>query len=321
MTAEDGGNPAESDPRPAERTAPLTPAENAQLALLLEVAGTPKPGNVDRRRDLADLRFEQFLAGAVGSARGLRMAAETDPDAPGLGDAFEMAVAGMSRQSGSNTQFGCLLLLVPLVRAAARGDLSPGGVDAVCRATTVDDAVGFYRAFEHVAVAVADPPADAAALDVRRGGAAEPALRERDLSLRDVMTLSVDPDPAGDGDSETRLPDTNAREWVEGFPRAFEGAATLLADDGPVLDRTAGLFLDYLAAEPDTLVATNHGVDAAREVRERAAAVRDEVAESGSLGPAEALAEAFVDEGINPGTTADRTAAALFVALERGLEV
>ena len=35
------------------------PAENAQLALLLEVTGTPKPGNVDRHRDYPGLRFEQ----------------------------------------------------------------------------------------------------------------------------------------------------------------------------------------------------------------------------------------------------------------------
>ena len=38
-----------------------SPADDAVLALLLEVAGTPKPGNVDRRRDLDDLRFESFL--------------------------------------------------------------------------------------------------------------------------------------------------------------------------------------------------------------------------------------------------------------------
>lgn len=294
-----------------------SPAVNAELALLLEVSGTPKPGNVDRRRDLADLRFEQFLAGAVGSAAGLRLAAG---DAP-VGEAFERAVAGMARRAGANTQFGCLLLLVPLVRAAADGDLSPDGVDAVCRATTVDDAVAFYRAFERVDVAVADPPVDAAALDVRRGSAAEPALRERGLTFRDVMAVSADPSGGARGaDAPTRLPDTNAREWVEGFPRTFEGAETLLADDRPVGERTARLFVEFLAADPDTLVATRHGVETAYEVQDRAAAVRDEVVETGSLAPAESLAEAFVEEGINPGTTADRTAAALFVALERGVE-
>jgi triphosphoribosyl-dephospho-CoA synthase len=288
---------------------PRTPSENAELALLLEVAGTPKPGNVDRHRDLDDLRFEQFLAGSVGSTVGLRAAADGAP----LGEAFERAVRGMSRQSGGNTQFGCLLLLTPLVSAAADGELTREAVRERCRGTTVDDAVAFYRAFEHVDVAVGDPPEDADDLDARRGSDAEPALREREATLWDVMELSADPDE--------RVPDTNAQEWVEGFPRTFEAADVILADDGPVLDRAARCFLRELATEPDTLVATNHGESAAREVRERAASTLAEVEEAGSLDPAEELAEAFVDEGVNPGTTADRVAAALFVALERGLDV
>ena len=291
------------------RESPRSPAENAELALLLEVAGTPKPGNVDRHRDLGELRFEQFLAGSVGSARGLRMAAAGAP----LGRAFERAVSGMSRQSGGNTQFGCLLLLTPLVSVAARGDLSAAAVEARCRATTVDDAVAFYRAFEHVDVAVGEPPEGADQLDARRGSDAEPALRDRGFTLRNVMALSADPDEG--------VPDTNAQEWVEGFPRTFAAAEELLADGGSPLDRAARCFLRELASEPDTLVATKHGPETAREVQERAAVTLTAVREEGSLAPAESLAEAFVSEGINPGTTADRVAAALFVALERGLRV
>ena len=278
------------------------PAANAELALLLEVAGTPKPGNVDRHRDLADLRFEQFLAGAVGARPGLEGAAAGDP----VGEAFETAVAGMSEQSGGNTQFGCLLLLVPLVRAAAAGDLSPDGVADLCADTTVDDAAGFYRAFERVDVAVSDPPEGLDALDVRRGVEAVPALRERGLALSDVMAESADP-PDGPGDA-------NAREWVEGFPRTFRAAETIRADEGPVAERAARAFLDLLAEAEDTLVRTQHGPAVAREVRERAASVA-------SLAEAEEWAEELVERGINPGTTADIAAAALFVALERGVSV
>ncbi|WP_253736399.1 triphosphoribosyl-dephospho-CoA synthase [Halohasta salina] len=278
-------------------------AENAQLALLLEVAGTPKPGNVDRHRDLDDLRFEQFVAGAVGARDGLDRAADGDP----VGAAFEQAVDGMSNQEGGNTQFGCLLLLVPLIRAAADGSLTPEGVRSVVESTTVDDAVGFYRAFEHVDVAVGDPPPEADELDVCRGSDAAEALRRRSLTLYDIMALSADPDG--------RIGDGNAREWVSGFERTFRAADRLLADEGPVGDRTARVFLDLLAEEPDTLVATNHGEATAREVSARAAAV------DGDLDAAEGLADEFVEAGYNPGTTADITAAALFVALQRGLEV
>jgi triphosphoribosyl-dephospho-CoA synthase len=298
------------NPRPsAESDRDRTPAENAQLALLLEVSGTPKPGNVDRHRDLDELRFEHFMAGAVGAAAGLRRAEAGDP----VGVAFEEAVAGMATQQGGNTQFGCLLLLVPLVRAAATDDLSPAGVSDVVAATTVDDAVQFYRAFEHVDVAVGDPPPDADALDVRRGAAAESTLRERELPLAAIMELAADP---AEG-----VPDGNAREWVTGFDRAFTAADTVLADEGPIGDRTARLFLDLLAAQPDTLVATTHDAATAREVSQRAATVAERIAADGDLTAAEELAAEFVDAGYNPGTTADLTAAALFIALERGLSV
>ncbi|MFB6092324.1 MAG: triphosphoribosyl-dephospho-CoA synthase [Haloquadratum sp.] len=275
------------------------PAANAQLALLLDVGAAPKPGNVDRDHDLADLRLEHFLAGAVGAGAGLGRAAAGAP----VGVAFERAVAGMSRQSGGNTQFGALLLLVPLVRAAADPDreLAPDGVAAVVASTTVADAADFYRAFDHVDVAVGDPPEDGAVPDVRRGGAAVPTLRERDLTLADVMERSED--------------DGNATEWTTGFERTFETAASIVADDGPVTARIARAFVDRLAREPDTLVRTNHGAAVAADVRRRAADAR---------GDPEAVADLDDDlraAGINPGTTADLVTAATFVALERGVGV
>ena len=274
------------------------PAENAQLALLLEVTGTPKPGNVDRHRDYPALRFEHFAAGAVGALPGLRMAADGAP----IGAAFERAVDGMSDQSGGNTQFGALLMLVPLVRAAADDRLSPSGVAAVVEATTVEDACRFYRGFEYVDVAVGDPPDDLDDLDVRRGGNATDALRRRETTLYDVMELSAD----GDG---------VAAEWTNGFERSFEVAEWLLADEGPVYRRASRAFLRLLADEEDTFVVTRNGPDAAAEATRRARAVlRGEE-------DAEELAEEFVDRNVNPGTTADLTAAGLFVALQRGLEV
>jgi triphosphoribosyl-dephospho-CoA synthase len=277
-----------------------TAAQDAQLALLVEVAGTPKPGNVDRRRDLADLRFEQFLAGAVGAADGLRAAEDRTP----VGNAFELAVAGMSDQSGGNTQFGALLLLVPLTRAAADGDLSPAGITDVVEATTVGDAAAFYRAFEHVDVAVGEPPADVRAPDVRRGSGATAALEERDLTLFDVL-------------ADSAAVDDVAREWTTGFERSFRIADELGRRTGPVTHRAAAVFLDELAREPDTHVAKVHDDDVARRVVTRA----QEAREGGDPALVEAFADALVDEGINPGTTADLVAAGLFVALRRGVEV
>jgi len=292
----------------------VNPAENAQLALLLEVAGTPKPGNVDRERDLPDLRFEHFLAGAVGAGDGLRAAADGAP----VGEAFERAVDGMSRQSGGNTQFGALLLLVPLARAAAADDLSPGGATRVVEDTTVEDAANFYRAFDHVDVYVGDPPEDADELDVRRGSDAIPAVRDRGLTLSEVLALGDDTD-TDERNSSSRpsesdsLGDDVAAEWTGGFERTFWAADRLADFSGPASGQGARVYLELLGREPDTLVAKKHGRKVAESVR-----VRAQEALEGGPAVVEAFAESLVADGINPGTTADITAAALFVALARG---
>lgn len=273
-------------------------AENGQLALLLEVTGTPKPGNVDRDREYDDLRFEHFVAGAVGAQRGLRMAA----DGSRVGRAFERAVAGMSDQTGGNTQFGALLLVTPLVRAAVSDRLTSDGARALVEETTVADACDFYRAFDHVDVAVDDPPENADVPDVRQGSGAVETVRENSTTLHDVMEHAAGHDGV-------------AAEWTNGFPRSFEVAEWLLDDDGPVYRRTSRAFLRLLADDPDTFVRIRNGDDAATEVTERAQAVLDGEED------ADALADEFVERDINPGTTADITAAGLFVALERGLEV
>jgi triphosphoribosyl-dephospho-CoA synthase len=291
----DPSDSADSD----DPTAPTrTSAENAQLALLLDVAGTPKPGNVDREREYADLRFEHFLAGAIGARRGLAMAEAGAP----VGEAFERAVRGMATQRGGNTHFGALLLCCPLVRAAAAEDLTPGGAAAVVAGTAVADAADFYRAFEHVDVAVADPPEGLDALDVRRGADAATALRERGLSLFDVMELSAERDGV-------------AREWVSRFERSFALADRLAALEGPIAERASRTYLEALAAVPDSFVAINHDAGTAREVSERAEGVL-----SGAEDTRE-FAEELIEREVNPGTTADITAAGLFIALERGLEI
>ncbi|MEE6210020.1 triphosphoribosyl-dephospho-CoA synthase [Salarchaeum sp. III] len=276
-----------------------SPGANAELALLLEVAGTPKPGNVDRHRDFPDLRFEHFLAGAVGARPGLD---DAESGAP-VGEAFERAVVGMSEQSGGNTQFGCLLLLVPLVRAASERALTPEALTHVVEHTTVADAAGFYRAFDHVDVSVPDLPEDADALDVRRGGDAVPELEARDLTLYDIM-------------AESAPEDGNAVEWTTGFRRTFAAADRIEAGTGSILDRVTDAFLFLLADEPDSLVAGQHGREVAREVSDRASELLD--APDADIA---AFADDLVARDINPGTTADVTSAALFVALERGVSV
>ena len=270
-------------------------ARLAEQALLLEAAATPTPGNVDREHDTPGLRFEHLLAGAAGARSGL----DRLESGSSVGDGFETAVAGMADAAGTNAQFGALLLLAPLVRAAVDSACTPTAADRVVAETTVEDAAAFYRAFDHVDVRVGDPPDDVDVPDVRLGSDAVPAVRERQLTLRDVLAAGSDRDG-------------NARELIGGFERTFDAAARLSQLDGPVGVRAPKLHLELLADEPDTLVATKHGPAVAREVRERAVEVDPDDEEA-----IRAFAADLVEREINPGTTADLLAGALFVALVR----
>ena len=88
----------------------------AQLAMLLEVSATPKPGNVDRDHDFDDTKYEHFLASAIGVGPIFERVAIAKK---GIGSFIRDSVEESIRwQSGGNAHFGAFLLLVPLVMAA-----------------------------------------------------------------------------------------------------------------------------------------------------------------------------------------------------------
>ncbi|MSO82492.1 MAG: triphosphoribosyl-dephospho-CoA synthase, partial [Acidobacteria bacterium] len=120
--------------------------------------------------------------------------------------------------------------------------------------------------------------------------------------------------------------DAVAREYATAFEVTFEIGAPALEQarrDGlPWDDAVVQTFLTVLAAAPDTHVARRAGEAAAVEVSERA---RQVLAAGGvrSVGGRQAIEE--MDRALrdarnirNPGTTADLTAAAMFVVLLRG---
>lgn len=278
------------------------PGRTAALALLLEATSGPKPGNVDRDHDHDDATLHHFVASAHAVGPPLGRAAE----AATIGAAIEEATAAAGGHGGGNTHFGAILLLAPLVAAAGADDLLGGARRAVA-GTTPDDAARFFAAFDHVDVALPpveelDGSADIEGLDAR-----DPATRDRvraeDVTLEEVMRRSADVDGV-------------AREWTRGFPRTVAAADRLDrhfdADRVDASERAVvATTLDLLAEEPDTFVAKRHGEDVAREVVDRAAAVRD------GEERLEVLDAALVERGINPGTTADIVAGGLFVALRR----
>lgn len=286
-------------------------AAAAQLACLLE-ASAPKPGNVSPGRPFTDTRYEHFLASAAAIGGPFVGAGRRS-----LGTTVRLAVEATAAWTPSNTNLGLVLLLVPLVyaaRLASAGDRPGHGVPTpppwaglrgalhrVLEATTVDDARDVYEAIRRAAPA-----------GLGRAGSQDVA-NEPTTTLLDAMRLAASRDGI-------------AREYATTFEVTFETGVPVLTrarhdglswDDGVV-----EMFLTILARYPDTHVARRGGTAAAAEISRKA----QTALEAGGVrsGPGRLaidemdLALRDADNTSNPGTTADVTAAAIFVVLLTG---
>ena len=281
----------------------------AQLACLLE-ASAPKPGNVSPGAPFGDTTYEHFLASAAAIGPALGGAGTR-----GVGETIHRAVAATRRWTSANTNLGIVLLFAPLARAAAvHLDLhgTPGSTDIrssqlrrtlgdVLRGTTIHDARDAYAA-----IRIANPGGLGTSTE-------QDITDDPTVTLTDAMRLAQDRDGI-------------AREYATDFQATFESAVPTL-----VSARTAGFdwndavvetFLTVLASFVDTHIARRAGANAAADVTRQA---REVVAaggvrsEAGRAGIAR-LHAALRGNGnrANPGTTADITAAAIFVVLLGG---
>jgi triphosphoribosyl-dephospho-CoA synthase len=272
-------------------------AASVQLACLLEVSA-PKPGNVSPRAGFHDTRYEHFLASAAAIAPAF-LDAGTQP----VGETVLRAITDTRRWTSANTNLGIVLLLAPLARAAhmSHPESLRDRVRDVLAATTVADADAAYRA-----IRLAHPGGlgEASAQDI----ASPPTV-----TLMSAMQLAADRDDV-------------AREYVTTFARTFTVGVPALSEA-----RSAGLawsdaivecYLALLADSPDSLITRKLGPDAAERVRSRAREVRSAGGMRTKAG--RRAVESFDSElrdaenSMNPGTTADITAAAVFVMLLNG---
>lgn len=263
----------------------MTAAERAQLAMMLEVTAFPKPGNVDRCHDYPETRLEHFLASTIFAREALEEAARGEGR---IGEIIGHAVRDTSGHSGGNTHFGAFILLVPLVY----GRDIPGALAAVAK-TDTSDAIAFYKAFAMTAVKMNATDE----LDVNDPHTLT-LIRNRDMTLLDIMQHSA-------------AHDMVAREWVTGFPLVRRGA-DLLKQIGTGRQSIVDSFLTLLATEPDTFIIKKHGPEVAQETMRRARDVID------GKYPLQQFDEELIRRDINPGSIADITIAAIFIALGEG---
>jgi triphosphoribosyl-dephospho-CoA synthase len=110
--------------------------------------------------------------------------------------------------------------------------------------------------------------------------------------------------------------DSIARLWAEGYQSLADGLVADLetaVDTFPLEAAIVHAFLRQLAREPDSLIARRHGRDTADDVSLRAAAA---VAHPDTIPAFDTFLRS--PRRLNPGTTADLTAAALYMLLWTG---
>jgi triphosphoribosyl-dephospho-CoA synthase len=289
-----------------------------ELAILLEVSGYPKPGNVHRTADFPETRYEHFLASAVAVAPSFRKAAKQGirvseemivPSEVGIGNIIRDAVDRMRRsQSGGNTLLGAIILLAPI--AAAAGMVSNGfslpklrkNVGVVVESTTPEDAVAVYDA-----IALLNP---GGLNRVNKLDVTDPASKRRILdegvTLLDTFRIASSYDSV-------------ASEWVNNYPITFDLGypyfVKQLQETGDINAATVHTFLKILAEVPDTFIARKVGQAKAESVSAEARQVLKEGGLATPLGRnlLQELDSKLRDpeNSLSPGTTADITEAVL----------
>jgi triphosphoribosyl-dephospho-CoA synthase len=263
----------------------MTNAEQAQLAMMLEVTAFPKPGNVDRCHDYMTTRLEHFLASAIL----VRPAFEHAEQRPGrIGERIREAVSLTNTHKGGNTHFGAFILLIPLIM----GENIPGALQVIGK-TTVEDGIAFYLAFRETEVRTLSTDE----IDVNNPDAIA-TLRDRGMTLRDIMSHSA-------------ANDMVAREWITGFPLTRRGA-DLLISHGHGRESIVFAFLSLLACEPDTFVIKKWGKEIALRTMMHAREVLEGTRDIN------AFDEQCIVEGVNPGSIADIIIASIYIALGEG---
>jgi len=270
-------------------------AQLIQMACALEVCA-PKPGNVNRCHDFADSSLEDFLLSAISIGPAFEGAASD-----GVGQIILNAVSDTGAWVRSNTNLGMILLFAPLAKACVGisgfSEIRPK-LKKILNALTVEDARLAYTAIRR-----AQP-----------GGLG--TVAHSDISEDPSVTLLQAMAFAQDRDSI-------AREYVTDYAVTFEIGLPVLNREWNREDARARAivqtYLCLLSEVPDTLIARKKGPETARKI---AGMAKDVLAKGGihthdGRQAIAAMDRALRDEkhALNPGTTADLTAAALFLAM------
>jgi len=293
-----------TEPAAGQRSAIERARASYLVACELDVA-VRKPGNVSRLSAGHGMHAELFSASARASVGPLFR-----PGAS-VGERIEAAVAATVAVAGCNTNLGIVLLCAPIARAI---ELHPeaddparlrAAIEHVLADLDLDDAGAAYRA-----IALASPG----------GLGSAPAQDVHDtpsIDLRAAMTLAAERDSI-------------ARQYRDGYAELFDLGLLPLPSGLPglsvghggsmlpaVIEHVQRVYLSFLAQRPDSHIVRKHGAALAHSVMRSAQPwqARAQAGEHLDADPGFANWDLELKaNGLNPGTSADLTVAALFVA-------
>jgi triphosphoribosyl-dephospho-CoA synthase len=288
-----------------------------ELAILYEVSGYPKPGNVHRTADFAETTFEHYLASAVELRPVFKRAAEQgiklqegkiEHSQVGLGKTIKEAVDIMlGCQNGGNTLLGAIIILAPIAAAAGMTKVFSlprlrKNIKTLVETTTPQDAVLVYDAIEAVNPGGLNKSKQ---LDVTDKNSRKQILDEG-ITLLDTFKIASSYDSI-------------ASEWVNNYPITFDLGYPYLAKELKKTDNiniaTVHAFLKILAEVPDTFISRKVGQSKAEAISADAAQILKEGGLTTQTGRTllDKLDTMLRDpkHDLSPGTTADITEAVL----------
>ena len=284
-----------SDPSPAALPAGYTQAAilHAVLSSLIGEVDALKPGNVHRFAGGHGMHYEEFISSAEASVEPL-----CEPGAR-PGRRVLKAVEATHKAVGANTNLGILLLYAPILKACETS-VGPAALHEslvqVLGALHKNDARDVFTA-----IRLAQP-----------GGLGK--SDRHDVNRPPDCTLLEAMQEAQDRDRVARQYVSGFTEiWTLGLPwfREFRGRWN------SVEWATVGCYLRFLAEYPDSHIQRKFGADVAQQVRRRSAEVLKRFEKKKEPGSAVSMLleydKELKDTGINPGTSADLTAASLLL--------
>ncbi len=297
-------------------------AKCAQIASVLEVSGHPKPGNVHRTQNFQDMVFEDFLLSGIAIGETMRRAADIgfkyreEPDnwdKIGIGKFILDAVIETDHWVANNTNLGIIMLLTPISVAASMFDdvevIKDGyldsfrdKIDQIMKATTPQDAVNLYKAIN---IADAGGMGEQDELDVSSDSSAQKLLDD-EINMFSVLEMSSQWDCLS-YELTHKMPVT----FGIGFP-VFKKIQSEYGTN----QATVQTFLTILSQVPDTLISRKYDDEKAQQVSSSAKSILEEggILTKKGRNLLEKFDAKLINNGLNPGTTADFTASSIMIA-------